>query len=106
MKATPQTAPAASASASGQQFVVRNDRLQNAQRRFALITIIVPFIGTVAAIALWPVHAPGLIDLSLFVAMYVFTCLGVTVGFHRHFSHRAFQATPALRAVLGILGSM
>ena len=33
------------------------------------------------------------------------TGLGVTVGFHRHFTHRSFKARPAVRAVLAVLGS-
>ena len=32
--------------------------------------------------------------------------VGVSVGLHRHFSHRSFDAVPALRWVLGVLGSM
>jgi stearoyl-CoA desaturase (Delta-9 desaturase) len=32
--------------------------------------------------------------------------VGVSVGLHRHFSHRSFDAAPALRWVLGVLGSM
>jgi stearoyl-CoA desaturase (delta-9 desaturase) len=36
----------------------------------------------------------------------VVTGLGVTVGFHRCFTHRSFAAAPALRIVLAIAGSM
>jgi stearoyl-CoA desaturase (delta-9 desaturase) len=86
----------------GQQFVVKNDRLQSVQRRFALITIVVPFLGTIAALLLWTSRPPAIADLGLLAIMYVLTSLGITVGFHRHFSHRAFQARPALRAALGI----
>jgi stearoyl-CoA desaturase (delta-9 desaturase) len=35
----------------------------------------------------------------------VLTGLGVTVGFHRLFTHRSFKARPAVRAVLAVLGS-
>src|SRR5689334_256027 len=90
----------------GRQFVVNNDRLQRAQRRSAAITMIVPFLGTLAAIGVWTVRPLTVIDVGLLVIMYYLTCLGVTVGFHRHFSHRSFQARPALRAALGIFGSM
>ena len=37
--------------------------------------------------------------------MYLFTGLGITVGFHRHLTHRAFKAKPWLHGLLGILGS-
>ncbi len=44
-------------------------------------------------------------DVLVFVIMYVFTGLGVTVGFHRLFTHRSFKTSPALRGVLAVLGS-
>jgi len=47
---------------------------------------------------------PG--DLLVFAIVYVLTGLGVTVGFHRLFTHRSFKAKPAVRAVLAALGSM
>ena len=37
--------------------------------------------------------------------LYVLTGLGVTVGFHRLFTHRAFATTRPIRAALAILGS-
>jgi stearoyl-CoA desaturase (Delta-9 desaturase) len=44
-------------------------------------------------------------DLIVFAVMYVSTGLGITVGFHRLFTHRSFKAATAVRAVLAILGS-
>ena len=44
-------------------------------------------------------------DLVVFAVMYAFTGLGVTVGFHRHFTHRSFATSSGLRAVLAVLGS-
>jgi stearoyl-CoA desaturase (delta-9 desaturase) len=44
-------------------------------------------------------------DLIVFAVLYVLTGLGVTVGFHRHLTHRSFKARPAVRAVLAVLGS-
>ncbi|CAA9520593.1 MAG: Fatty acid desaturase; Delta-9 fatty acid desaturase [uncultured Solirubrobacteraceae bacterium] len=45
-------------------------------------------------------------DLVVFTVMYVPLTLGITVGFHRHLTHRAFKAGPRTRATLAILGSM
>jgi stearoyl-CoA desaturase (delta-9 desaturase) len=42
----------------------------------------------------------------LVVALYVPVLAGITVGFHRMLAHKAFEAHPAVRAVLAILGSM
>src|SRR5919206_5196735 len=47
----------------------------------------------------------GWSDLVVFAIMYVLTGLGITVGFHRLFTHRSFKARPAIRAVLAVLGS-
>jgi stearoyl-CoA desaturase (delta-9 desaturase) len=45
-------------------------------------------------------------DVAVFGVMYLATGLGITVGFHRLFTHRAFKTGPATRAVLAVLGSM
>jgi stearoyl-CoA desaturase (delta-9 desaturase) len=44
-------------------------------------------------------------DLIVFAIMYVSTALGITVGFHRLFTHRSFKTYPAVRFVLAVLGS-
>jgi stearoyl-CoA desaturase (delta-9 desaturase) len=44
-------------------------------------------------------------DIFDFLLLYVLTGLGVTVGFHRLLTHRAFKSGPVIRAVLAILGS-
>ncbi len=44
-------------------------------------------------------------DLIIFGVLYVLTGLGVTVGFHRLFTHRSFKAGPVTRGALGALGS-
>ena len=49
---------------------------------------------------------PSSLDLALFSVFYVVTMLGITAGYHRHFSHRAFRAHPAVRWMLAIAGAM
>ncbi|HTA20910.1 MAG TPA: acyl-CoA desaturase, partial [Polyangia bacterium] len=44
-------------------------------------------------------------DLIAFAIMYILTGLGITVGFHRLFTHRSFKTSRALRFVLAVLGS-
>jgi stearoyl-CoA desaturase (delta-9 desaturase) len=44
-------------------------------------------------------------DLVIFGVLYLLTGLGVTVGFHRLFTHRSFKTGPVVRGVLAILGS-
>ncbi len=44
-------------------------------------------------------------DLVVFAIVYVATGLGITVGFHRHLTHRAFTTSRAVRGTLAALGS-
>ena len=66
---------------------------------------VVPFVAI--GVAGWQVWGNALhwSDVALFVGMYVFTGLGITVGFHRHLTHRAFKTHGWLRGFLAILGS-
>jgi stearoyl-CoA desaturase (delta-9 desaturase) len=45
-------------------------------------------------------------DIAVFAILYVATGLGVTVGFHRLFTHRSFKTSPALRGAFAACGSM
>ncbi len=44
-------------------------------------------------------------DLLIFVIFYMLCGLGVTVGFHRLFTHRSFATSPRLRFIFAALGS-
>lgn len=88
------------------RIIVNNEDLQKLQRRFAFATIVVPFIGTIAALVLGWQSGIGTVEIGLLIGMYVLTYIGVTVGFHRHFAHKGFETKPALRVILAILGSM
>ncbi|CAN5814613.1 acyl-CoA desaturase [soil metagenome] len=69
--------------------------------------VIVPLIGFVAAVAFaWSRGGITLLDMVLFALFYLLTGFGITVGFHRLFTHQSFRAVPWLRATLGILGCM
>src|SRR4051794_14036648 len=78
------------------------------ERRDRIITGLVtvgPLVGL--GLAAWQVWgaALGVSDVVVFGLMFVMTGLGITVGFHRLFTHRSFKTTPAIRMTLGILGS-
>jgi stearoyl-CoA desaturase (Delta-9 desaturase) len=71
-----------------------------------LAAIILPFAGFVAAVAsLWG-WGFGWTDFGLLVGMYLLTAVGITVGFHRLFTHRSFETNGVVRFVLAALGSM
>jgi stearoyl-CoA desaturase (delta-9 desaturase) len=44
-------------------------------------------------------------DIFVFAIMYLASGFGVTVGFHRLFTHRSFKTSPFMRGVFAILGS-
>jgi stearoyl-CoA desaturase (Delta-9 desaturase) len=44
-------------------------------------------------------------DVVVFAIMYLATGLGITVGFHRYFTHRSFKTSRPVRAILAVLGS-
>ena len=44
-------------------------------------------------------------DLVVMAVTYLLTGLGVTVGYHRLFTHRSFKTSPPMRALLAALGS-
>ncbi len=65
-----------------------------------------PLAGLAVAVWLAWGHGVGILDLLLMAGMYTVTGLGVTVGYHRYFTHRSFRAAPALRTALAVAGSM
>jgi stearoyl-CoA desaturase (delta-9 desaturase) len=74
--------------------------------RFATGTVsVVPFLAL--GVVCWQVWAELLhwSDIAVFLILYVLTGFGVTVGFHRLFTHRAFATKRWLRGVLAVLGS-
>ncbi|MEA2435162.1 MAG: hypothetical protein QOG54_2619 [Actinomycetota bacterium] len=76
------------------------------QRRLVLIFTVIPFAGFIFAIVtLWGTGL-SMVDASIALAFYFFTGLGVTVGFHRLFTHQSFEASRPLKVVLAVGGSM
>ncbi len=65
----------------------------------------VPFL--LLGVAAWQVWNEALHwrDLAILAAIYVLTGLGITVGFHRLFTHRSFKTSRVLRGIFAALGS-
>jgi stearoyl-CoA desaturase (delta-9 desaturase) len=77
-------------------------------RRARIITGIVTVVPILSLLVvgwqLWD-SLLGWNDIFVFLLLYVLTGLGVTVGFHRLLTHRAFKTKRSIRTVLAILGS-
>ncbi|REE94714.1 acyl-CoA desaturase [Thermomonospora umbrina] len=70
---------------------------------------VVLFVGTpiAAGLALIPFvwgWGLGWTDVAIFAVLYPLNAIGITVGYHRHFTHGSFKAKRWLRVVLAILG--
>lgn len=68
--------------------------------------VVIPTAGSLVAGILALQSGVGAMEISLLLSFYLLTLIGITVGFHRHFSHCSFQAYPAVRVALAILGAM
>jgi len=71
-----------------------------------VVSIALPFIAMLAAIVVFWNQFVSLTDLLILLAMYVLTALGVTVGFHRLLTHRAFQTYKPVEYGFAVLGSL
>jgi stearoyl-CoA desaturase (delta-9 desaturase) len=67
--------------------------------------VVVPLLALIVAIPLAWGGFFGWSDLVLLVLMYTITAVGITVGFHRHFTHGSFKARRPLRIALAVAGS-
>jgi stearoyl-CoA desaturase (delta-9 desaturase) len=81
-------------------------RISNAQKIANMIGVAVPVIAFVLAIVLLWHKAVGWLDLGVMLALYILTGLGITVGYHRLLTHRAFQTSKGIQYAFAILGSM
>src|SRR5438046_1394864 len=70
------------------------------------IFVVVPFLAVLAAVPFAWGWGIGWTDLSIATVFYVISALGITVGFHRYFTHGAFKANRGLKIALAIAGSL
>jgi stearoyl-CoA desaturase (delta-9 desaturase) len=77
------------------------------QKIINLIFIVGPFFAIGYLVyRCWGSQWLSWVDAVIFVVSYLLTCAGISIGYHRFFTHRAFKTSPIMVAVLGVLGSM
>lgn len=77
------------------------------QTRLAnLAAVLIPFAGVLLAIWLLWGTAFNATHLAILIGMFLITALGITVGFHRLCTHKAFHAPGWVRYLLAAAGSM
>jgi stearoyl-CoA desaturase (Delta-9 desaturase) len=75
-------------------------------RTVTTLIVVGPAVALGAAMPLLWGRGIHLRDVLLAAVFYLMTAFGVTVGFHRLFTHRSFRANRPLKLVLAALGSM
>lgn len=83
-----------------------NSAAEKIERWVTLVTVFAPLAATAFAIYLGWRRWVEPRDLVLAGAMYLVTIGGITLGYHRLFTHKGFKCGAVVRAVLGIAGSM
>jgi stearoyl-CoA desaturase (delta-9 desaturase) len=79
---------------------------QRGARLIVLISVILPALALLTVMWLAWGNGFGVLNLSLFVGMYLVCGLGITIGFHRYFTHKSFECPRWVKIMLGISGSM
>ncbi len=82
------------------------DTPPTSSRIITLIAIVVPPLALLSVTGIFWGVAVRPVDIITFGVLYVLFGLGITIGYHRLFSHRAFKTTRTLTALWAILGSM
>jgi stearoyl-CoA desaturase (delta-9 desaturase) len=70
------------------------------------VFVIVPFLALLCAVAVAWGWGLSWADVIQAMVWYVLTCLGVTVGYHRYFTHGSFKTKRWMRIVLAVAGSL
>lgn len=68
--------------------------------------VVLPFVATITAAALFWNRLVTPADLAIAAVMYLLTAVGITVGFHRLLTHRSFQTSKPIEYLFAVLGSM
>ena len=105
-RATPPQLQSKPAPPRVQGTVMLEDKDVRLQRRIVLIVTLLPFLGFIGALVTMWGWGITLTDFAIFLGFYLFTGFGVTVGYHRLFTHRSFEASPRTRALFAFAGSM
>jgi stearoyl-CoA desaturase (delta-9 desaturase) len=85
-------------------------RMPRLQQAVMFLSVAGPFAGLIVAMMLLWRHSPagggiGWPEVWAMVAMYTLAGFGVTIGYHRLLTHRAFETPRPMRLLLAVLGS-
>ena len=76
------------------------------ERNVNIGAVVIPFAATIlAAIFAWGTFL-HVRDIVIFAVLYFVSAFGVTIGFHRHLTHRAFDTFKPIHYALAVMGSL
>ena len=70
---------------------------------FGVIIINLGLVGAIVLSSLWGLSK---VDITLFITFYLISAFGITVGYHRYFTHKSFKTYKIVSYLLCIFGSM
>ncbi len=82
------------------------DQQSRAEQITMGVFIALPFLAVAAAVPVAWGGWLGWSDILIMAVMYAITGHGITVGFHRYFTHRSFKPNRVVKIALGVAGSM
>jgi len=91
--------------ASERLGVITDSHRVRGNRTLNIVSIAIPFLGTLACITFGILHGFSSFSWLVFGASFALTAIGIGVGLHRYFVHNAFRTRRVLRFILGVLGS-
>ncbi|WP_103383441.1 acyl-CoA desaturase [Pseudonocardia dioxanivorans] len=81
-------------------------RKSGPEHALVITFVVLPLLAVAAAVPLAWGWGLSVADIAIALAFYVVSGLGITVGFHRHFTHGSFRANRGLRIALAVAGSL
>jgi stearoyl-CoA desaturase (Delta-9 desaturase) len=80
--------------------------MTKAHRNINIVAVVLPFVAFLAAVPMLWNNLVGPTDLILLATFYALSVVGITVGFHRLLTHRAFATHKPTEYFWAILGSL
>ncbi|GAC1524579.1 MAG: acyl-CoA desaturase [Thermoleophilaceae bacterium] len=75
------------------------------ERTTNIVAVVLPFLAFLTAVSLLWNQVIASTDLVVLVVLYLLSAFGVTLGYHRLLTHRAFKTRPWFAYLLAVLGS-
>ncbi len=83
---------------TGRKEIVQNSVING-------FSIFIPLSGMLGGLFFFSASFPTVVTASIFVVFFLLNILGMAVGLHRYFTHRAFETSVVFRLLLGVWGS-